>query len=118
MNNLRHTVLTQLTEHFKPKKNVPFERHVFRQAAQQNGETVDSYITRLRTLAKNCEFADSNEAIRDQIVEKCSSGRLRRRLLRETDLTLDTLIQIAKLFESSERQADQIEKPENQTAPA
>jgi hypothetical protein len=49
------------------------------------------------------------EAIRDQVVEKCSSGKLRRRLLREPELTLANCIQISKQFQSSERQASQKE---------
>ena len=31
-----------LEEYFKPKKNVSYERHLFRQANQEHGETVDN----------------------------------------------------------------------------
>ena len=49
------TALAKLTEYFEPKKNIPFERHAFRQAAQESHESIDAYVTRLRSLAKSCE---------------------------------------------------------------
>ena len=49
------TALAKLTEYFEPKKNIPSERHAFRQAAQESHESIDAYVTRLRSLAKSCE---------------------------------------------------------------
>ena len=46
-----------LTSYFTPKTNIPFERHVFRQARQTEQESVDQFCTRLRQLAITCEFA-------------------------------------------------------------
>ena len=100
------TALEKLTEYFNPCKNIAFERHVFRQAAQSADETMDSYVTRLRTLAKTCQFDTSlDEMIRGQIIEKCASHGLRRRLLRERELTLDNLSPIARSIELADRQA-------------
>ena len=86
------TALAKLNEYFEPKKNIPFERHAFRQAAQESHESIDAYVTRLRSLAKSCEYDKVDEMIRDQVVDKCASNNLRRRLLRETDLTLEGLL--------------------------
>ena len=86
------TALAKLNEYFEPKKNIPFERHAFRQAAQESHESIDAYVTRLRSLAKSCEYDKVDEMIRDQVVDKCASNSLRRRLLRETDLTLEGLL--------------------------
>ena len=47
--------------------------------------------------------------IRDQIIEQCLSSRLRRRLLREPELTLEKTIEIGRSFAASERQASQME---------
>ena len=103
------TALAKLTEYFEPKKNIPFERHLFRQAAQGPTENMDSYVTRLRSLAKSCEYGNVDEMIRDQVVDKCASNSLRRRLLRETDLTLDGLLQIARSIEASDQHATKME---------
>jgi hypothetical protein len=45
---------------------------------------MDVFVTRLRTLSKTCVFGEqTDEAIRDQAIDKCVSKELRRRLLRE-----------------------------------
>ncbi len=111
------SALTKLTEYFAPKKNIPFERHLFRQTIQEPGESIESFVTRFRTLAKSCGFENMDEAIRDQVVEKCSSGKLRRRLLREADLTLTNCIETAKQFQASERHATQMEMPTHSSTP-
>ena len=51
--------------------------------------------------------------IRDQVLEKCYSTRLRRCLLREQTLTLDAILRIARAVEASDRQAQQIEDARN-----
>ena len=40
--------ITKLNEHFNVKKNVPYERSVFREAKQERNESLDQFITRLR----------------------------------------------------------------------
>ncbi|CAB4037087.1 Transposon Tf2-6 poly, partial [Paramuricea clavata] len=72
---------------------------------------MDAFVTRLRTLAKTCQFDTSlDEMIRDQVIEKCASNALRRRLLREQELTLNNLLSIARSFELADRQALEIEQ--------
>ena len=65
------------TQHFEPKKNIVFERHVFRQATQGLNEPSINFVTRLRKLAATCDFNNANNEIRDQFVDKCMSNRLR-----------------------------------------
>ena len=69
--------LAALDNYFTPKVNVPLERHVFRQMEQMEGETIDQFVCRLRQKAISCDFANVDEAIRDQIIEKCKDSRLR-----------------------------------------
>ena len=45
-----------LDDYFIPKANVPFERHLFRQIAQEMGGTVDQFVCRLRQRAASCDF--------------------------------------------------------------
>ena len=49
--------LKVLDDYFVPKANIPFERHLFRQILQENGETVDQFVCRLHQRAATCEFA-------------------------------------------------------------
>ena len=72
---------------------------------------MDDCVTRLRTLAKTCQLGTSlDEMIRGQIIEKCASNALCRRLLRERELTLDNLLPIARSFELADPQAVEIEQ--------
>ena len=82
--------LRTLDAYFTPQVNVPYERHIFRQMKQEEHETVDQFVVRLSTQAVNCEFgATKNEQIRDQIIDKCKSTELRRKLLgKGQELTL------------------------------
>ncbi|CAB3986500.1 Transposon Tf2-9 poly [Paramuricea clavata] len=102
------TALEKLDEYFQPQKNVIYERYVFKQTHPTPGESVDSYITRLRTLAETCEFESAENEIRDQFVMTCSSHGFRTKLLRETDLTLAKLITMARAKELAEKQASNI----------
>jgi hypothetical protein len=80
---------------------------------------MDTYVTRLKLLVQTCDYGTlSNEMIRDQVLEKCYSTRLRRRLLREETLTLDVILRIARALEASDRQAQQIEGTKNSASDA
>ena len=73
--------LTVLDNYFTLKANVPFERHGFRQMTQLQGETIDQFVCRLRQKAVSCEFDKVDEAIRDQLIEKCRDPELRKKFL-------------------------------------
>ena len=94
-----------LESHFKPRVNVVAMRHRFRQRSQQPGESVDMYIAALRDLCNNCKFDSMDnpvdEMIRDQLVEKTISSKVREKLLMESDLTLDKAITLARTVEET-----------------
>ena len=84
-----------LDDYFIPKANVPFERHLFRQIAQEMGETVDQFVCRLRQRAASC----------DQVIDKCHSSVIRRKFLeKEGAVSLDDLLRIARSQEAVDRQ--------------
>ena len=47
-----------LKNYFTSQKNLEFEAYKFRQAKQLPGENFSAYFTRLKQLAKYCEFHD------------------------------------------------------------
>lgn len=97
-----------LSTHFKPKLNVMYERHVFRQLKQNEGEKMNQYIMRLRQQAKNYEFQAEDMEICGQIVEKCVSNKLRR-LLEEEDFKLEDVMKIIRTIEAIDLQTKDIE---------
>lgn len=93
--------VVKLNEFFEPKKNLTYERHMFRSISQEKGEKIGIFTMRLRTQAEKCDFGTSLEDnIKDQIIEKCSSAKLRRDLLKLGDAKLDDVLKTAKIFEA------------------
>ena len=91
---------------FVPRMNVVAERSRFRQRVQRQGESTVQYVAALRDLLLNCDFgALADDMIRDQIIEKTSSSRIRERRLLETDLTLLKAITMASQIETAVAEA-------------
>ena len=66
---LYKTLLEGLDQHFCIKKNIAFERLIFRTAKQLEKESVEQYITQLQQLAQYCEYGNEIENnIIDQII--------------------------------------------------
>jgi hypothetical protein len=100
-----------LDEYFSAKANVPYERHIFLQMKQEDGETVDQFVVKLKNQAKNCSFGeDFAEQIRDQVIDKCRLSRLRKGLLEKSgELNLGDVQQIARAMEAIDIQAKKME---------
>ena len=75
---------------------------------QQDGETVDQFITRLRKQAQNCNLNDPDVDIREQVINKCRSSVLRRKLLGKENLTLTKVQDVARAMEAADLQAKQM----------
>ena len=103
------SVLETLNSYFIPPCNVSYERHVFNSCKQEKGEMMDIYVTRLRVLAKTCDFGNGiEERIRDQVVQGCFSDALRKSFLKTENLTLVIILKKAKVVEISESQIKQM----------
>ena len=94
-----------LNHFFEPKRNVVFQRHVFRQAIQGINEPSMNFVTKLRKLTSTCEFAYQNTEILNQFIDKCSPNRLRRRLLQEPNLIPEKVIEKAQAIEIGKKQS-------------
>lgn len=106
------TAITKLDEFFEPKQNSTYERHMFRMLKQEKSEKVGIFAMRLRTQADKCDFGDTMESnIKDQIIEKCASAKLRRDLLKLGDANLDKVLKSAKIFEAIEEQSKTFDQP-------
>ena len=100
-----------ISDYFEPKKSVDFETFKFRQEKQAPDESVDSFCTRLRQLGSTCEFVDLDREIKAQILQGCTSNRLRRKALRE-DMNLEGLLKLARSLELADIQAKEMETAE------
>ena len=117
--NVFSVAVKMLDKYFLPKINVPYERHLFRQMRQEDSETVDQFITRLRYRADYCEFKCTvgdavvdlvDDNIRDQVIDKCKNSEMRRKFLEQgKDLKLNKLQDIARTYEMSRMQSQSME---------
>lgn len=86
-----------------PRKNITHERHCFFIRTQNETETIDQYVTELRTKASTCEFGDlCDSLIRDRLVCGVRNKTVKDRLLRDADLSLQKAIDICRASEVSQ----------------
>ena len=82
--NTYASVLHKFDAYCNPKTNETYERYIFYIRNQQQGESVEQFVTDLKLKAKTCAFGDMTDSmIRDRIVLGIASQRVRERLLRE-----------------------------------
>ncbi|KAJ8353780.1 hypothetical protein SKAU_G00213470 [Synaphobranchus kaupii] len=95
--------VTLLTAHFAGKQRALLRRYKLRKRHQRPDESVLSYVTDLRDLARKCSYgALQDQIIRDQLIEGTWCEKIREKLLLEPDeLTLDDAIAKAMQVESA-----------------
>ena len=67
-------VIKKFDEYLLPCVDITFERHLFIHRDQLPGETLDRYLSALRTLARTCKFKQLKDSlVRDRLwfVEYC-----------------------------------------------
>ncbi|CAB3999024.1 Neural cell adhesion molecule 1, partial [Paramuricea clavata] len=81
------------------------------QQKQKENETIDQFVCRLRQKSISCEFTNVDEAIRDQIIEKCRDPKLRRKFLEKTGtVTLSVLQDTARVHETVNTQMQSMDR--------
>ena len=128
-----YTTLKQaLHEHYKVRNLTFVERNTFYMMFMEDGETVDNYLTRLKSQAIKCDFKITcrhavpaqaatgsaaevaaqpavthdltNEFIRDRLIVSINDTATKTRLLQEkTELTLHGAVEIIKSAEEAQR---------------
>ena len=100
-----HTVKTKFDEHFVVRQNVIFQRAKFNRRCQEDGKTVDTFITALHTLAEHCDYGTlKDEMIRDRIVVGLQDSKLSEKLQLDPELSLAKAINHARQSEAGNPQ--------------
>ncbi|XP_071577996.1 uncharacterized protein [Temnothorax nylanderi] len=91
-------------------KNVIYDRYLFNTAIQQQDESFDNYLIRLKKLVKNCEYEQfQDDLLRDRIVVGIKDNALKRKLMAKIDLTLKTATKICRVHEITEKQVNSMQ---------
>lgn len=107
-------IMTAFEAHCVGAINTVYERYVFYQRRQENGETFDAFLSDIRRLVKTCDFgAVEDSAIRDRIVMGIRDDATRKRLLQTRNVDLKGAIDICRASESATKQLRAMSKSEN-----
>ena len=90
------------------KTNIIYERYLFNNRNQQEGETVETYASTLRSLqADTCNFGVlKDELIKDRIVCGVRDNGMRKKLLQVPELTCDKCVDICRSAEATSTQLE------------
>ena len=93
-----------LREHFGPKPSEVGQRFKFNSYIRKPGESVATFVAKLRALSEDCDFGDSLEVmIRDRLVFGINDKAIQKRLLAEPKLTYKRAVELAQELESADR---------------
>jgi len=103
-------VLQKFDQFCAPRTQVIYERYRFNNRNQEPGENITSYLTELRTIARNCahDTITPDEILRDRLVLGICDDRVRERLLCLNDLTLQQAVDQIKSSEQTQQRVKQI----------
>ena len=98
-------VIELLEAYFIGETNEIYEAYLFNQKVQEVGESFDSFLTTLRSLAKTCNFGSMlDRMIRDRVVVGVRDNATQKKLLAENKLTLNKCIDICRASETTSKQ--------------
>ncbi|XP_053403234.1 uncharacterized protein K02A2.6-like [Mercenaria mercenaria] len=99
-----NTFYKRFKSYVQPKLNPIFARYKFFNEVQ-GSDSFDAFLTRLRISARECQFHNNDEMIRDRIVFGTNSAKAREKLINEGEkLTLDKTISIMQNLEYCQEQ--------------
>lgn len=106
-------IIAKFEEYCVGQRNETFERYNFNMRTQQEGETVDAYVTALKTLAKNCNFGQlQDDLLKDRIVIGIRDNTTRKKLFNMPKLKLTECIDICRTHESTSKQMKTMQQQE------
>ena len=109
-------VLQKLKRYCIGGTNEIYERYRFNKRDQEPNESLNAYVTALRTLSKTCNFRVlENSLIRGRIVIGVRENQARKMLLQVSKLTLRKCIDICRSYETSSHQLKEINQEEVST---
>ena len=105
-------VLDAFGNYCQPFVNTAFERYRFNLRGQRSGESFEQYVTALRQLALRCDFENitPDQILRDRIMFGITDNKVRDRLLREKNLTLERTLDLCRANEVSTAQQKEVDK--------
>ena len=100
--------------HYQPSPSVIVQRLKFYLRAQQQGESVTTFVSELRRLLKLCKYGETLEImLKDRIVYRIANSQLQQRLLTEPNITFKKGLELAQAQESVDQGYQQLQQQQN-----
>ena len=80
--NVYTKLVNKLNKHFLLKKNKDFARFQFGNLKQESEESLVSYFTRVKDVARKCGFQNEDEVIRDHLIKTMINNGIRIKAMR------------------------------------
>ncbi|KAL5258791.1 hypothetical protein ACHWQZ_G009300 [Mnemiopsis leidyi] len=94
-----------ILNHLAPAPTKFAQRYKLRSCVQESDESTATYISRLRTIANECEFTNYEEAILDQLLVGLKDQKVVSELLTKAELTLTSAVKEALSREQANKEA-------------
>lgn len=102
-------VIDHFETYCNPRRNILYEWYVFWSMIQKEGEPIDSFVKRLKTQATKCEFGNLRDRmLLCRIVFGISSDKLKERMLRDNQMTLERAMNDIRAAEATLTQLNEI----------
>ncbi|GFO22204.1 hypothetical protein PoB_004870900 [Plakobranchus ocellatus] len=97
------------SSHFCPRPLEIVERFKFHRRKQGQHESLSDFLAAIKSLSKYCNFGDNlKPTLRDRFVCGLKDEIVQRRLLQESNLTLDKATSLALAMEAAQKDATEI----------
>ena len=105
--------------YFEPKSNFRLARFQLRELTQEAGESIDTFVTRLKVQAGKCNFATPamlEDNVIDQIIKGTAHSGVRKAMLDHdpAGLTLDRVLDTARTHEATQAQLQKFQRTDRQ----
>ncbi|RVE41869.1 hypothetical protein evm_013477 [Chilo suppressalis] len=102
-------VLKKFDEKFSPHTNITVERYNFFTRMQKPDESLEEYLTIINNLATTCDFGNLKQSlIKDMLIIGMKNTYIKKRLLQEEGLTVESTMKIAKSLELSQERSSKL----------
>ena len=105
------TYWAKFKDYVKPKSNFRIARFKLRECRQQEGEPIDMFVKRLRTILAECQYTakEKNTHLIDSLIFGVKVEKVQAMLLqKDENLTIDEAVKIARTEEATRKQVDEL----------
>ena len=113
------TYWEKFEEYVAPRSNFRLARYKLRTLKQEPGESVDSFLKKVRILVTECKYTNPDEHIIDALIFGSNNPRVQSKLLEyDSTLTLNKAVSIARTQEATSNQLQDIRGSQTATIDA